>query len=219
MSDRVGQEPAIAGAGASSRAAGPPRPRPECRLAGYGAFSGCAPRVAAARPGGLHNRCRGPVSHSTDDCSRFRRDARPGGSQIHVDHQRVESRFGPLRLGVTVAGAGLLAQNQKTEQASGPPAKIEAARAADVPVQEVKPEKLRIAIVGRGSVEASRNYDAVLQGRGTDNDHRAQAGRIAGPERRGRLRARLEHAQGSARQPEDCCGARRERLQECRPRT
>jgi HlyD family secretion protein len=63
-------------------------------------------------------------------------------------------------LGATASGIGLLAQNQKSGPEPESPRKLQAARAADIPVHEVKPEKLKLAIVERGSVESAKNQDA-----------------------------------------------------------
>jgi len=65
-----------------------------------------------------------------------------------------------LALGVTVSGAGLLAQNGK---AGDPPRSLvnpQAARADDTPVYDVEPGKLKVTVVERGTVESIRTADA-----------------------------------------------------------
>ncbi|MFI5457214.1 MAG: sigma-70 family RNA polymerase sigma factor [Isosphaerales bacterium] len=65
-----------------------------------------------------------------------------------------------LALGATVSGAGLLAQNGKAgdpPQSQGNP---QAARADDTAVHVVKSDKLKVAVIGRGTVEPARTENA-----------------------------------------------------------
>ena len=114
------------------------------------------------------------VSHV---CARVRCVTCPGSFRFHVLHPMVESRVGaPLpgrdhfrsRLAGPEGNAGRSAAAGETLQAA------DARRSAD---HAVKPGKLSVTVVERGSLEASRNAGCVLPGRGPNDDHLASCPR------------------------------------------
>jgi RND family efflux transporter MFP subunit len=62
-----------------------------------------------------------------------------------------------LVLGATAAGVDLLAQKVTSDAGAAPGPNLPAARADEVPVSTVKPSKLRVTVVAKGVVEASRS--------------------------------------------------------------
>jgi RND family efflux transporter MFP subunit len=74
-----------------------------------------------------------------------------------------------LILGATAAGVDLLALAQKVTSGAGPgpDPKLPAARVGDVPAATVKPGKLRVTVVAKGVVEASRSEFVTCQVEGS----------------------------------------------------
>jgi RNA polymerase sigma factor (sigma-70 family) len=68
-----------------------------------------------------------------------------------------------LIAGATAAGVGLLARSETAGPQARPEGAVQAPRAYDGPVHEVRPGKLMINVVERGSLESSQNQDIYCQ--------------------------------------------------------
>ena len=99
-----------------------------------------------------------------------------------------------LAVGATVSGAGLLAHNGKAVDPPRSQGNLQAPRGDDTPVHEVKPGRLIVNVIEKGSLESSRNQDAYCMVEGTTTIISIKPEWVVRQEGRGRLRARLVKA-------------------------